>query len=76
MGKSEEKSIEISYDELVYELDVLHERVKELEKTINFNDNVIREQRISITELNNIIESHIKDKKFFKDIIMYLIERR
>lgn len=74
--KKEEKVIELTYDELLYKYEVLKERFDELEKKYKFNDNVIREQRNTISQTDEIIKLHIKEKEFLKEIILFIIERR
>lgn len=72
----EEKVIELTYDELLYKYEVLKERFDELEKKYKFNDGVIREQRNTISQTDEIIKLHIKEKEFLKEIILFIIERR
>ena len=73
---NEEKVIELTYDELLYKYEALQERFNDIEKKYKFNDGVIREQRNTITQLNEIINLHIKEKEFLKDVVLYIVERR
>lgn len=72
----EEIVIELTYDELLYKYEDLQERYDEIVMKCEFNDGVIREQRNTIAQLNDVIDSIKKEKEFLKEVILFIIARR